>query len=341
MKFRYVVFVLLILAMAGGLYASSPANGMKVSLAVHKGPLDQNMIDGIVWDPNRRPVPDMYVELANAVDGDLGRTRTTGSGHFTFFGLTTGRFKVKVVTAGTTYMEAEQDVEILGSYRDSRETRYVDFYLKYDARKVGQDILGAPDAIFVQDIPADAKKLYKKGVGNITKDEGLAQVEQAITAYPEYFDALVAAGRRYFERGEYVKAAPYLVRAIRVNPRSYTAYSALAYTAYKLKMMPEAMAAAQEAVNLRPEAVNSRVFLGRLLRMKGDLKGAEEQLLKAKKAAPDSPNVCYELALLYNKQNRNAEAAAELAIYLKSMPDAENRKEVEDLIAKLKTSSNK
>jgi hypothetical protein len=53
------------------------------------------------------------------------------------------------------------------------------------------------------------------------------------------------------------------------------------------------------------------------------------------------PVVYYELALLYNRQDRNEEAAKVLSIYLKLVPDDEKKKEVEDLIAKLKNASSK
>jgi len=35
-----------------------------------------NRIDGVVWDENNRPVPDVYVELADSMGGDLARSRT-------------------------------------------------------------------------------------------------------------------------------------------------------------------------------------------------------------------------------------------------------------------------
>lgn len=320
---------------------ASPANAKFLSVS-QVSSAGFNRIEGIVWDEQRRPIPDLYVELMDAVDGGLSRTRTSGSGRFTFFGLSTGRFRVKVVTAGTNYLEAIQDVEILGTaLQNSSETQYVDFYLKVDPRKAAAGSGGPAEAVFVQEVPDDARKLYKKGVSSIKNDAGLQSVEKAIEIFPTYFDALTAAGKEYVDRGQYVKGARYLIQAIDVNKRSYSSFGSLAYAAYKLNKIPEAIKAAVEAVTLEPRAINSRVLLGRLFRMQGNYKTAEDVLVETKKLAPEAPAVYYELALLYNRQDRNAEAAKELATYLKLAPDEQNKKEIEDLIAKLKNAPNK
>jgi tetratricopeptide (TPR) repeat protein len=313
-----------------------------ISISGQVGPDGLNRIEGTVWDPQRQPVPDLYVELMDSVDGNLSRTRTSGSGRFTFFGLSTGRFRVKVVTAGTNYLEAVQDVEILGTaLQNSSETQYVEFYLKLDPRKAAAASGGPAEAVFVQEIPDEARKLYKKGASAIKTDAGIQSVEKAIEVFPTYFDALAAAGKEYVDRGQYVKGARYLIQAIDVNKRSYSSYGSLAYAAYKLNKIPEATKAAIEAVTLEPRAINSRVLLGRLFRIQGNYKTAEDVLVETKKFAPSAPAVYYELALLFNRQDRNTEAAAELATYLKLAPDGENKKEVEELIAKLKSAPSK
>lgn len=299
-----------------------------------------NRIEGTVWNEYHQPVPDVYVELMNSMEGDLARSRTTGSGRFTFGGLSVGRFKIHVVTSGTNYLDDSQDVEIIGTgVRNSTEVRYVDFYLKLDPKKINVGSGGPPEAVFVQDVPESARKLFKKGVSDIKSEKGMKLVEDAIAAYPDYFDALAAAGKEYVNKGDFAKGVVYLVRAARVNDRSYSVYGSLAYGAYKLNKYPEALEAARLAVSLEPKAINSRLLLARVLRLTGDLQGAESMLVETKKVAADTPQVYYELALVYNRQNRNAEAAAELETYLKLFPNDPERKNVMNLIATLKASS--
>ncbi|HEX8198392.1 MAG TPA: tetratricopeptide repeat protein, partial [Pyrinomonadaceae bacterium] len=44
----------------------------------------------------------------------------------------------------------------------------------------------------------------------------------------------------------------------------------------------------------------------------------------------------WQLALLYNKLGRNQEAAVELESYLKILPNASNKEDIKNLIAKLR-----
>jgi Flp pilus assembly protein TadD len=323
-------FVILCLAVVGLIHP-----------VVSKGVIAQNAnrIEGTVWDQNNQPVADVYVELLNSMEGDLARSRTTGSGRFMFGGLTTGRFALRVITTGTNFLEEAQDVEIVGTgMRGSTEIKYVEFRLKPDPRKITLGSGGPAESVFVQDVSDSARTLYKKGLAEIKTDKGLKLVEDAITAFPDYFDALAAAGKEYVERGDYQKGAVYLVRAAKVNARSYSVYSSLSYAAYKLNKLPEALEAARLSVTIEPKAINTRVLMCRLLRLTGNLKLAESFLLETMKMAPNMPQVYYELALVHNRQNRNAEAAEELAHYLKLAPNDPDRKSVEELIAKLKGS---
>src|SRR4029077_15763984 len=72
-----------------------------------------NRIEGIVWDPDGRPVRDLYVELQNENYFAVARTRTDSPGRFSFIGVSAGHFNVKVITSGTNYLEYTTSVEIL------------------------------------------------------------------------------------------------------------------------------------------------------------------------------------------------------------------------------------
>jgi tetratricopeptide (TPR) repeat protein len=244
------------------------------------------------------------------------------------------------VTAGTNYLEDEQDVEIIGTGgRESRETQYVNFYLKLDPRKVDAGPAGPPEAVFVQDVPEAAKKLFKSAQSAKSREEGLKKLEGAIELFPTYFDALLAAGKQNVDAGQFIIGAKFLIRAVGVNSRSYTAYTTLAYAAYKLNKIPEALLAAKSAYAIEPKAINVRLLLARLLRIDKSYKDAEALLLETQKLAPNFPKIHYELALVYNRQDKNTEAANELGIYVKYVTDPAEKKDVEDLIGKLRSSN--
>ena len=299
-----------------------------------------NRIEGMVWDPYRRPVPDIYVELQNENYSTVSRIRTDSSGRFSFTGIRGGHYNIRVLTTGTNYLEYTEGLDVVNVVQGSSDSVYLDVYLKFDKRKLNSGAANITEAIFVQEVPDEARKLYKKGMKDINEkgDKGFAEIDQALQIFPDYYDALNLLGVEYVARKEYQKAAPYLIRSIDINRRSFSSFYALAYAAFQLNHRPEAMDAARAATILQSNSVNAQLLYGTLLRQDGRYEDAEKALLQAKKLSKDTPvaEVHWQLALLYNRLGRNKEAADELEAYLKIQPDARDKKEIQELIAKLR-----
>lgn len=299
-----------------------------------------NTISGQVWDPYNNPVSDIYVELINGNYSTVARQRTS-AGRFVFTGIAEGNYQVKVLTTGTDYLEQTQDAQVINLNRRSRSDNvYIDFRLKFDPRKIAVGSGGLPEETFVQEgISDEARKRYRKGVELLAdkKDKGLVEIEQSLQISPNYFDALQRLGTEYVKRKEYQRAVQYLIKAIDINQRSYYSFYALAYAAYQMQQIPEAVEAARAATIIKPALVNGQWLYGTVLRINGDYEKAEKALLQAKKLSKTPlPEIHWQLALLYNKLGRNKEAVAELEYYLKIQPELPNKKDVQDLIAKLR-----
>lgn len=303
-----------------------------------------NSIEGIVWDPYRRPAANLYVELQNENYFSLRRIRTTGTGRFSFTGLTAGRYNVKVLTSGTNYQEVTESVEIINVIQRTSDTAFLDIYLKFDKRKAKSGVTELTGAVFVQDVPAEARKLYKQGVSDINEkgDKGFPEIEQALKIFPDYYDALNTLGTEYVARKEYQKALPHLIRAIDINRRSFSSFYALAYACYQLDHRPEALEAARAATVLQGNSLNAQLLYGTLLRLNSSYEKSLQALLAAKKLSQDSPvaEIHWQLALLFNRLGRNQEAANELEVYLNIQPEARDKKEIQNLIAKLRKNPN-
>lgn len=303
-----------------------------------------NRIEGIVWDPYRRPVSDVYVELQNENYSTVSRIRTDSTGRFSFIGISPGHYNVKVLPSATNYLEVTEGVDIIefGASR-AGDSAYLDIYLKFDKRKLNNGLDGITDVVFVQDVPEEARRLYKQGVKNINEkgDKGFNEIDKALVIFPNYYDALNMLGREYVVRKEYQKALPYLIKSIDVNQRSFSSFYALGYAAYQLNHRPEAIEAVRAATILQPNSPSAQLLLGTLLRLDGSYEKSEKSLLQAKNLSKNLPiaEIHWQLALLYNKLNRNKEAADELEFYLKIQPDSGNNKEIKDLIAKLRKES--
>jgi len=297
-----------------------------------------NRIEGMVWAPGRRPVADVYVELQNEMYMSLSRIRTTSSGHFEFTVGGAGNFYVHVLANGTQFMDKTEPVEIVQVTQGSSDEAHVDIYLEVDRRKVNT-VDGPAETVYAQNVPDRARSLYETAQKDIAagRPEGMAELDQALAIFPDYFAALNLAGTQYVQRKEYEKALPYLIKAIDINQRSYSSYYGLAYAAYQLKHFPEATEAARAATVLAPNSVSAQLLYGTLLRLTSNYPLSEKALLAAEKLSKGTPlpDVHMQLAMLYNHTKRNKEAIAELQLFLKEAPNAPNKKEIQDLIAKL------
>lgn len=301
-----------------------------------------NRIEGQVYDPDRRPVENAYVELLNEVDSVIQRTKTNSSGRFTFLGLSQGRFTVRVLPFGKNLKAQTQEVMISNLTSSMSATEYVEIHLRYDKRR-DVAIEKSPGVVFVQEVPAAAKKLYLVGIADLAKnnEKGLAELQAAIEIFPDYFDALDLIGRELISRGMFEKGYPYLLRAIDINPRSSSSYYSLGYAFYQMKQYPAALEAAKATTLLVPGAVEAQLLYGTILRIMGSYTESEKTLLQANSLAKAmNGEIHWQLALLYNRLNRTQDTVNELETFLKLVPDSPDKKKIRDMIAKLRASAN-
>jgi tetratricopeptide (TPR) repeat protein len=253
-----------------------------------------------------------------------------------------GHYNIKVYTTGTNFEEQTQSVDVVNVVQNASDTVYQDVVLRYRKAMGNVGISQPNEAVFVQEVPVEARRLYNSGVKNLAgKDvvKGQQELEQAIEVFPDYYDALNALGCNYVAIKEYQKSFPLLIHAIDINQRSFSSFYSLAYAAYKLNQFPEASEAERASTVLQPNSINAQLLYGTILRINGNFELAMATLLKAEKLSKDAPvaEVHWQLALLYNKLNRNKEAAEQLETYLKIDPDVANKKQVQELIQKLRS----
>ncbi len=72
---------------------------------------NRNTISGHIFDSQRRPVTEVYVELQNELYSTIARSKSNGSGRYYFGNLSAGRFIVRVLPYGTNLEEQSQEVE--------------------------------------------------------------------------------------------------------------------------------------------------------------------------------------------------------------------------------------
>ncbi len=298
----------------------------------------RNSISGHIFDQQRRPVGEIYVELQNEVYSTIARTRTDGSGRYLFSRLSAGRFSVRVLPYGTNLEEQTQEVEIINFVApgsNTSENAQKDFYLR--VRRDEREANAVIGTIFVQEVPEQAQKSYKQAISNLDNkkvEQGIEELQNALKLFPDYFLALERLGNEFVKQQKYQDAQEIYKRAVAVNARSYNGWYGLSYASYGLKQSENAVEAAEKAVLINSKSVDALLMLGISQRQAKHFDNAEKTLKQANKLAKGkSSDVHWNLALLYvHNFNRYKAAADELELYLKTQPNIENEQIVRKLI---------
>ncbi len=315
---------------------------MLIGTAVVHGQAGRSSISGFVFGEDRRPISDVWVELLNEYGMSITRVRTDGSGRYYFGGLGQGRFGVRVRPFGTIYDEATVDVEIAGigvrgqALADNAQR---DVYLK--PRKNADSVPFRNETVFAQSVPKDAENAYNAAMKDIAAERGqdaVANLQKAIAIFPTYFAALHRLGTIWLANNDFKGSIAFFERAAAVNKDCFDCWYGIAFSQYALKDFDKAATAAEQAVLEKPGSYEANFVLGISYRKLKRFADAEKALIKAAKtASPQSPDVHWNLALLYYQDlKKNKEAAKELETWLKLSPEAPNKEDVKKLIQRLK-----
>jgi len=300
-----------------------------------------NRVEGRITDQSNNPVYNAYVELYNEVGSMVDRQQSNAQGRFSFRGMPSGRYSVRVKPFRTDLQEDTRDIEVDNEISRSA-TVNVDIQLHQDKRFANPDreLVGV---VFAQDVPQNAKLLYTSAIAELESNhaKALEDLQEAIRLFPAYFEALRSLGKAYVLGGEFEKGYPLLLRAIDVNAKCPDCFYTLGVAFYKLDQVAAGIKAIDAAAILSPQSVSVQLLRGMLYLQDNNLKEAEKALTSANTLAKNSnPEVHWHLARVYNKLNRNQEAAKELEEYLKTSPDlkADEKQSVQSLIAKMRSS---
>ncbi len=300
-----------------------------------------NTVSGQVTGFENRPIYDATVELLDDYQRTLKYTKTDGSGRYYFSGLPRSRFSVRVRSLEPEYEEMTQEDEIQNitrpgadgnAYVTATDHKQMDFRLR-----LRKGFTGVTAALFVQDVPEPAKKLFDQAVKDLSDkktQEGLAGLKSAIELYPKYFAALEMLGTEYVKVKQYPVSATLLQLAAEVNPRSFRSWYGLAYSFNALNMYDEAQKAIDKALELYAAAADANLLAGVVYRSKKQTREAEKFLLKAKESSKDTiAMVNWHLAKLYAEDlKKYAEAANELKSFLKKQPASFDTEKIKQLI---------
>jgi len=305
-----------------------------------------NGINGVIFDENRQPVPNLWVELLDEVNAVLSRVRTDSVGRFSFNRLSNGTFLIKVVTFGTNYASQTQRINLQSmTIAGGRGSHYenIDIYLRADRKR--EETPGSAGPVFAQEVPEPARKLYDQAVSMLdagkNSNEGINKLKQALDLFPSFYLALERMGVEYVKLGDYDPAKSVLDKAIQVNPKGYNSFYALGVLQFRQKQYADSIESLRKVVLMAPDSGNApfaRYHLGMAYLKTGKPADAEIHLKKAyEQGGKNVPtDVHMGLAQVYSGGKRYKEAAAELELYLKDTPDAADADKIRQAIKQLK-----
>lgn len=302
---------------------------------------DRNSITGFVFDESRRPMAQVYVELQTDVYSTVARTRTQGSGMYSFRGLPANQYYVKVLSIGMDFEEQSRSVSLIPiSAVQGRGTvnEQVDFYLRAKKQRTAPTL--APAVVFAQEIPAEAKSLYEAGVNDLSNKNdiaGLDKIKRSIEAFPDFYLALDRLGNEYVARGHFQPAYVLLTKALMVNPRSFSSTLAIGVSEYRLGQQVRAIDRFKQAVQIDKSSANAHLWLGIALHGTGDLPRSLAALREANKLSGGTvAEIHWQLARVYKDQKKYVDSANELELFLKYRPDAQNIEQIKRVIISLR-----
>ncbi|HEY0430031.1 MAG TPA: carboxypeptidase regulatory-like domain-containing protein, partial [Pyrinomonadaceae bacterium] len=303
-------------------------------------------ISGLVYDKQRNPLPDVDVEILDDLYRQMpnGRTKTDGTGRYSFDGLSDGNYTVRVLPFRYDLVDQSQLVEIqtMTVRGQGIGNAYInlDFYLLPKKGGLKDTELSV---IFVQDIPKEAKSAYDQAAQDFSKkrdEAAFANLKKALEIFPTYYQALYRYGMELYMRKQYLDSASAFMEAVKINQKSATSFYYLGSSLFNAgeKYHKAAITSLNQAYVLAPASPQVLYMLGKVERATGKFPEAEKHLLQAEKLSTGKvPEIHSELAQLYaNDLKKYSEAADELELYMKaSKLTDEDEKKIKSKISDL------
>ena len=315
-----------------------------------------NSIRGKIRDSRGNNVPRVTVDLQTGNGAAVDQTTANNEGDFFFGGLFGISYVVVVRTAD--YAPASEAVEFVNRAGGDQpgELRTVEVTLMPS----GETRPGAPRpgrVSVAQNVPAPAREAFERGM-KLSRDgkalDAEAAVREAVTAFPDYFDARFWLANELVRTNRLDDAVQHLEVARRVNPNDERVYLLFGHVLNIRKNYAVAAAVFAEAARLSPTDPQPLLQRGialvnyaSVIDAASSKKAADERrsaLDDAEKALTEAYRLSgkkladahLQLARVYDKRGDRARAADELELYLRQNPNAPNAPAIRETVKTLR-----
>ncbi len=165
--------------------------------------------------------------------------------------------------------------------------------------------------------------------------EARREYEAIVAAEPQAALARKELGRLLYRAGDYAKAAPYLLGAVKERPNDLVLQQELGYALDQAGQREQAASVYREILRRAPAAVATRTLLAESLVQLGRRDEAMALLQEGLEASPNTPSLHRQLGSVLERSGRTTEAVAEYRTYARLAPNAPDAKDLAGRAARL------
>lgn len=269
----------------------------------------------------------------------LTTTYTDGEGRFDFNNVLGSSYHV--VINDDRYMPVDIEVAVRPDVLTVNMLQVT--LVARDARStatVGPYVLSASD--LAGHYPKNAVKEFERGVKMESEgkaDEAIEHYLKAIQQAPDFAVAHNNLGSLYVAKSDFLAAQREFANSIRLSPSDSKAYFNMANLMLLTGKLPDAERFLQDGFRTQPDSAFGLFVQGSVLERNGKLPDAERALQRALELDPKLTRPHLELVNLYLREERPADAIAELHKFLQVAPNDPLAPKVREVLQKLETAT--
>lgn len=188
--------------------------------------------------------------------------------------------------------------------------------------------------------PSDADPIYFSGqvyldAGKI--GDAISQFQRVLKVNPRYPRAHVQLGRAYLKQRQHKEALQEANTEKEMNPDLADAYLLAGEAYYELRQYSNCAAEYQKAVSKHAQGAGVLVRMARCHRLNGSLDSAQSLLRQAQALESGNPEIYKEQGAIFHTRSQADEAIAAYDTYLRLVPNAPDKAEVEAKIRRIQS----
>lgn len=297
-----------------------------------------NSITGTVLNPSGQRISTrVRIRLSTMTRGNR-ITMTDDDGNFSFRGLPSGNYTL-VIDKEKDFEPFTDSVEIIQLRGSPPQVYNLNIRLKFKGNtdpKPG--VLNSELA----NVPKRARNYYAKAGELARKGDhkaAVAQLQLAISEYPEFMLAFNELGVQYLRLNELEKADESFRAALKIKPEAFAPLVNRGIVLVMTKRYEEAEPLLRNALKIEEKSAAGHYFLGQTLANLGRFEDAEKELAAAVGLGGDEVKEAHRLlAIIYSTRGDKKRAADELEIYLRLFPTTPDAEQLRKVIRQLRDS---